>query len=76
MFCSLHATNRIYLPRNCVSNYVYLKDMYIVLKEIGKIPLVSVLRILLTCKFLNFTAVLTKKLKKYFQSLHTISILV
>ena len=34
--------------------------MYINLKEIGKIPFVLVLRILLICKFLNFTAFFTK----------------
>ena len=34
--------------------------MYINLKGIGKVIFVSVLRILLICKFLNFTVVLTK----------------
>ena len=43
------------------SNYVYLK--YITLKRIRKILTVLVLRLLLTCKFLNFIAVFnTKKL--------------
>ena len=35
--------------------------MYVTLRGIGKILFVSVLRILLICKFLNFTAVFTKK---------------
>ena len=35
--------------------------MYITLKGIGKIPFVSVLRILLICRFLHFTTVFTKK---------------
>ena len=61
IFGSPHTSNRIYLLRNCFSNYVYLKDMYITLKGIGKILFVSVLRILLICKFLNFTAAFTKK---------------
>ena len=34
--------------------------MYITLKGIGKILFVSLLRILLICKFLNFTAVFIK----------------
>ena len=42
---------------------VYLKDMYITLKGTGKILFVLVLRILLICKFLNFTADFTKKVK-------------
>ena len=46
----------------CFSNYAYLKDMYINLKEIEKILFVLVLRILLTCKFLNLMAVFTKKI--------------
>ena len=53
----------IYLLRNCFSNYVYLKDTYITLKGIGKVLFVSVLRILLICKFLKFTTVFTKKIK-------------
>ena len=53
----------IYLPRNRFSNYVYLNDMCMNLKGIGKILFVSVLRILIICKTLNFTAVFTKKLK-------------
>ena len=36
--------------------YIYLKNMYITLKGIGKILFVSVLKIFLICKFLNFTA--------------------
>ena len=45
----------------CFLNYVYLK--YITLKGIRKILTVLVLRLLLTCKFLNFIAVFnTKKL--------------
>ena len=55
--------NWIYLLRNCFSNYVYLKDKYITLKGIGKILFLSASRILLICKFLNFTAVCTKKIK-------------
>ena len=42
------------------SDYVCLKDMYITLKEIGKIWIVSVQRILLICKFINFMVVLFK----------------
>ena len=38
--------------------------MYIILKGIEKILFVSVLRILLICKFLNFTAVFTKNKTK------------
>ena len=45
--------------------------MYITFKGIGKVRLASVSIILLICKFLNFTAVFTKK-KKTFQSFHTI----
>ena len=37
IFGSPHTSNRIYLLRNCFSNYLYLKDMYIALKGIGKI---------------------------------------
>ena len=58
-----HASNQIYLLQNYFSNYVYLKDTYITLKSIGKILFVSVLKILLICKFLNFTATVTKKVK-------------
>ena len=57
-FGSLHTRNR-----SCFLNYVYYQDMYIMtLKEIGKILIVSVLRILLICKFLNLTTVFTNKL--------------
>ena len=70
-FGSTHTRNRIYLLRNCFSKYVYLKDMQIALNEIGNILFVSVLRILLIFKFLNFMAVFIKK-KLTFQSLHTI----
>ena len=45
IFGSPHTSNRIYLLRNFFSSYVYLKDMYITLKSIGKILFVSVLRI-------------------------------
>ena len=61
IFGSPHTSNWIYLLRNCFSNYVYLKDMYLSLKGIGKILFVSVLRILLICNFLNFKAAFTKK---------------
>ena len=54
-------SNRIYLLRNCFSSYIYLKDMYNTLKGIGKILFVSVLIILLICKFRDFTSVFTKK---------------
>ena len=64
-FGSPHTNNRIYLLRNCFSAYIYLKDMYITLKGIRKIQFVSVLRILLICKFLNFTAASTKKNKLF-----------
>ena len=52
---------RVYLLQICSSNYVHLKLLYIILKGIGKILFVSVLRIFLICKFLNFRAVFTKK---------------
>ena len=39
--------------------------MYVTLKGIGKILFVSALRILLICKFLNFMAAFTKKVKLY-----------
>ena len=61
IFGSPYTSNRIYLLRNYFSNYVYLKDMYITSKSIGKILFVSVLRILQICKFLNFTALLHYK---------------
>ena len=63
IFGSLDTSNWIYLLRNYISNYVYLKDMYIALKGIRKILFASGLRILLVCKFVNFTTVFTKKLK-------------
>ena len=66
-----HTSNWVYLLWNCFSNYVFLKDMYITSKGIGKISFVSVLRILLICKFLNLTAVFTKRKILTFQSLHT-----
>ena len=62
MFSSPHTSNWIYFLHNCFSNYLYLKDMYITLKGIGKILFVSVLRILLICKFLNVTAAFTEKI--------------
>ena len=62
-FGSLHTSNRIYLLWHCFSNYVYLKDMYMSLKGIGKTLFVLVLRILLICKTLNFTAAFTTKIK-------------
>ena len=61
IFDLAHASNRIYLLQNCFSNYVYLKDMYMTLKGIGKILFVLALKILLICKFLNSTAAFTKK---------------
>ena len=61
IFGSHHTNKRIYLLRYCFSNYVYLKDMYITLKGIGKILFASVLRTLLICKFLDFTTVFIKK---------------
>ena len=65
-------SNCIYLLQNCFSNHAYFKDMYITLKEIGNICIVCIgFRILLICKFLNFTAVPTTKNKR-FQSFHTI----
>ena len=63
-FGSPHTSKQIYLLHNFFWNYVYLKDMYITLKGIEKILFVSVLRILLICKFLNFTAVFTKNKTK------------
>ena len=61
VFGSPHTRNRICSLWNCFSNYVYLRDMYITLKGIGKILFASVLRILLLCKFLNFTTVFIKR---------------
>ena len=55
-------SNRIYLLPDCF--YVNL-DLYITLKGTGKIPFVSVLRILLICKFLNIMAVFTEKFSKF-----------
>ena len=63
IFGSPHTSNRIYLLRNCFSNYIYLKDMYITFKDIGKFLFLVVLKILLICKFLNFTTAFTKKIK-------------
>ena len=60
-FGSPHTSHWIYLPQNCFSNHVYLKDLYITLKGIEKILFVLVLRILLICKFLNFAAVFIQK---------------
>ena len=51
IFDSPHTSNRINLPRNCFSNYLYLKDMYITLKEIEKILFVLVLEF---CSSVNF----------------------
>ena len=53
--------NYCFLLRNCFLNYVYLKDIYITLKGIGKILFVSVFTILLICKNSNFTAAITEK---------------
>ena len=61
IFGLFHTSNRIYLLGNCLSNYIYLKDMYITLKRIGKIMFASVLRTLQISRFLNFTAVSLKK---------------
>ena len=61
IFGSPHTRNQIYLPQNCFSNYVYLKDMYIILKGFGKILLVSLLIVLLICKFPSFRTAFTKK---------------
>ena len=60
IFGSPYTSNQIYLRLNCFSNYVYLKDIYLTLKEIGNIMFASVLKILLICKFLNFAAFFTK----------------
>ena len=57
----VHTIQETYLLRDCFSSYVYLKDMYITLKGIGKILFVWMLRILLICKILKFLAVFTKK---------------
>ena len=62
IFGSPHTSNWIHSLRNCFSNYVYLKDMYITLKGIGKVLFVSVFRILLIRKFLNFMAACTQKM--------------
>ena len=54
-------SNQVYVLRNYFSNCIYPKDMYIILKAIGKILFVSVLTILLISKFLKFTAFFTNK---------------
>ena len=73
IFDSCHISNRIYLLRNCSSNYVYLKNRYITLAGIGKIMFVSVFRILLICKSLNLQPPSLKKLNfPMLQYLHTI----
>ena len=58
-FFSPCKSNWIYVPRNYFSNYVYLKDIHINLKGIGKILFITVLTNLLICKFLNFASVFT-----------------
>ena len=73
IFDSCHISNRIYLLRNCSSNYVYLKNRYITLAGIGKIMFVSVFRILLICKSLNLQPPSLKKLNfPMLQYLYTI----
>ena len=52
----LRILTRFHRGKICIS----LKCMYITLKRIGKILFVSALRILLICKFLNFTVIFTK----------------
>ena len=64
-FGSPHTSNRIYLLRNFFPKCVYLRDMYITLKDSGKVLFVSVFRILLICKFLNFTVVFTNKKENF-----------
>ena len=66
-FWFIPSSNRIYLLRKCFSNYVYLKDMYIKLKGVGKLLSVSLLTILLICKFINITAIFTKNFFKVFK---------
>ena len=64
VFGSSHTSNRVHLLRNCVSNYVYLKDMYITLKGTGKIQKFGLCQgqeFFLICKFLNFMAVFAEK---------------
>ena len=63
IFGSSHTPDQIYFMQNSFSNYLYLKSMYITLKGIGKILFISVLRILLICKFLRFTPPSLKKIK-------------
>ena len=62
IFGSPHTSNRIYLPWNYFTNYVYLKDMCITFKEIGKILFVSILRILYIP---HFTAFFKKRFQIY-----------
>ena len=50
----------------CFSNYLYPKDMHITLKEIEKILFALVVKTLLICKSLKFTAAFTKKIKLKF----------
>ena len=40
-----YTSDLIYLQWNCFSSYLYLKDMYIILKGTGKILFILVLRI-------------------------------
>ena len=45
IFGSPYTSDLIYLQWNCFSSYLYLKDMYIILKGTGKILFILVLRI-------------------------------
>ena len=55
----LTTSKQNYVWRNCFLNY-YLKNMYITLKGIGKLPFVSMLTNLLISKFINFTIFFNK----------------
>ena len=61
---SPYTNNRTYLQWNSFSNYVNLKDVYITLKRIRKLLFVLALKVLLICKFLNFTSAFSNKRKE------------
>ena len=71
LFHPIQVTGSAYCGIVFQTMYIHLKDMYITLKKIGKILFASVLRILLICKFRNFTVAFGKK-SWIFWSLHAI----
>ena len=59
-FCPPCTSDRIYVFRNCFSNYAYVRHMYKTLKGIGKIIFVSRLTIFLRAN--NFAKSVISKL--------------